>query len=143
MDPMFQILSVFCAGVFFGIAVYMSLVQHPAMISTGIDFAGRFFGPMYLKAAPIQVLLAFLGSFAGLFQWLLGSGIWWLFGAILLVSVIPYTLIMIKPINDKLLAGELETEQTEQLLNRWARLHWLRSIASGIAFMLFLLASYL
>ncbi len=142
MDPMFQIIAVFCTGTFFGVAIYLSLVQHPAAMSTGIDFAGRFFGPMYLKAAPLQVLLAVLGSFAGLFEWLLGSGIMWLIGGLCLFAVIPYTLMVIKPINDKLLPGKLSTEETEALLKRWAQLHWVRSILSGAAFLIFLLVSH-
>jgi hypothetical protein len=39
--------------VFFGAALYNSLVQHPAALETGTDFAARFFRSMYARAAKL------------------------------------------------------------------------------------------
>jgi len=88
------------------------------------------------------VLLSVLGAFAGMFQWLLGGGILWLIGAGCLIVVTIYSLVMIKPINDKLLTSGSDTQQAEQLLKGWAKLHWLRVAMIGAALMLYLLASY-
>jgi len=46
-----KLLAIYCCGVFFGAALYISLVQHPAVLETGADFAARFFRPMYRRAA--------------------------------------------------------------------------------------------
>ncbi len=56
----------------------------------------------------------------------------WLVGAVVLISVIPITLVLIKPINDILLSGEIEldSQETGLLLHRWGPKHWLRTIVS-------------
>ena len=54
-------LATFCCGIFFGAALYISLVQHPAALETGADFAARFFTPMYNRAAIMQASLALVG----------------------------------------------------------------------------------
>jgi hypothetical protein len=129
-----------CAGVFFGAAAYISLVQHPAALEAGSDVAVRFFPPMYRRAAPMQAGLAVLGTVAGLLRWLVAGGGGWFFGALFLGSVVPLTLAVIKPINDELLTPDRASDPTYDmdLLVRWGQLHWLRTIASGIAFLSFL-----
>ena len=64
-------------------------------------------------------------------------------GAVLLVSVIPFTLIVMKPINDQLLNPALNVSEaeSESLLVAWAKRHWVRSIASGAGFMVYLWVS--
>ena len=65
----------------------------------------------------------------------------WVIGGVLLGSVIPFTLIVILPIN-KQVAQILCTGQavgrTERLLARWGMLHAVRSVLSGLALLLFL-----
>lgn len=138
-----EFLALFLCGTFFGAAVYISIAQHPATMKTGISFAGIFFPPMYKLAAPMQIVSALGGTLAGLVQWFFdGSGLW-LVGAVLLIFVIPYTVIVLKPINDQLLDSEAKrTEsETESLLKQWAPRHWVRSVASGLSFAIYLFAS--
>ena len=136
-------IALFCCGVFFGAALYISLVQHPAAIVAGGSVAGRFFPPMYQRAAPMQITLALAGFIAGLLAWLFGGGVIWLIGALALISVVPMTLIFIKPTNDALLAPDTdpESEQTARLLEQWGRKHWWRTLLSGAAFLLYLAAA--
>ena len=136
------ILAIFFCGTFFGAAVYISIAQHPAAMKAGVAVAARFFPPMYNLAAPMQIASAVVGTAAGLITWLLGGGVAWLIGALLLVSVIPYTLVALKPINDQLLdaAAERTDAETEVLLKRWAPRHAVRSIASGLSFATYLWA---
>jgi hypothetical protein len=130
-----KLLATFCCGVFFGAALYVSLVQHPAALETGIDFAGRFFGPMYWRAAIFQASLASIGCTAAVAAWLSGAGRLWLIAAVLIGSVVPFTLIVVKPVNDALLeGGQLMPTELESLLIRWGYLHWARTVASGLAF---------
>ena len=58
----------------------------------------------------------------------------------LLGSVIPFTLIVILPINKQLLnpALDMRSAETERLLARWGMLHVVRSVLSGLALLLFL-----
>lgn len=138
-----EFLAIFLCGTFFGAAVYISIAQHPASMKAGVPFAAKFFPPMYGLAAPMQITLAVGGTLAGLIQWYLVSDALWAIGAALLVFVIPFTLIALKPINDQLLDSNAERSgsQTEALLNQWAPRHWVRSIASGLSFIVYLWAS--
>lgn len=63
-------------------------------------------------------------------------------GGLLLLLVVPFTLVVILPTNKRLESGELDlrSEEAGRLLERWGRLHALRSILSGAAFLLFLFA---
>jgi Domain of unknown function (DUF1772) len=55
-------------------------------------------------------------------------------------SVIPFTLIVILSTNKRLLSKELDRQsaEAEHLLERWGRLHAVRSVLSGLALALFL-----
>jgi len=136
-----KLLATLCCGVFFGAALYISLVQHPAALETGNEFAARFFPPMYGRAAAMQASLAVVGCAAAIAAWLRGAGRWWLAAAVLLGSVVPFTLVVMKPVNDALLqGGDVSTVELDALLIRWGYLHWARTVASGLAFVTCLVA---
>jgi Domain of unknown function (DUF1772) len=129
-----KLLATFCCGAFFGAAVYVSLVQHPAMLETGTDFAARFFPLMYQRAAMLQASLAVIGCASGTAAWLGGAGRWWLAASLLIGSVVPFTLIVVQPVNDILLKGGDIGSDIAGLLRRWSYLHGARTAASGLAF---------
>ena len=135
-----EIIALFSCGTFFGAAVYISLAQHPAALEAGVAVGGKFFPPMYKRAAPMQVTLALASFISGVIIWYQSMQILWLIGALLLFSVVPITLIIIKPVNDILLDPNNVTDsrETENLLKRWGPKHRLRTIASGISFFLYL-----
>ena len=66
----------------------------------------------------------------------------WLVGGLLLLLVVPFTLVVILPTNKRLESQELDlrSEEAGHLLRRWGRLHAIRSILSGAAFLVFLSA---
>jgi len=138
-----ELIAIFCCGIFFGAAVYISIAQHPATLEAGVAVGGRFFPPMYNRAAPMQIAMAVIGFLAGIAAWYSSSEIIWLLGAALLVSVIPITLTIIKPVNDILLApdNDPDSPETEELLKRWGPKLWLRTVVSGAAFILYLIAA--
>jgi hypothetical protein len=137
MREVTKLLATLCSGVFFGASLYISLVQHPAALETGNDFAARFFPLMYGRAAVLQASLASVGSAAAIAAWFTGAGRLWLGAAVLLGSVVPFTLVIIKPVNDVLLqGGDVSGVELGALLVRWGYLHWVRTVASGLAFLL-------
>ncbi len=140
--PILELIATFCTGVFFGAAIYISIVQHPAVMKAGLGVGGRFFPPMYRRAAPMQISLAVVGTLSGFAVFGVGGNILWAIGSLFLVSVIPITLVVIKPINDVLLdeSRDPDASDTAGLLRQWSLKHWWRSVMSGIAFILFLLA---
>lgn len=131
-----EFIALFFCGTFFGAAVYISVAQHPASLAAGIPFAKSFFPQMYRRAAPMQIGSALLGTAAGLVLWSLHGNILWLVGAALLVFVIPFTLIALKPINDQLLDPTARKTESEfkDLLEKWGSRHRVRSITSGLSF---------
>ena len=137
-----EIIALLMCGTFFGAAVYISIAQHPALMKAGAPVAAKFFPPMYKLAAPMQIVLAVGGTLAGLIRWYLAGDALWAIGAGLLAFVIPYTLLVLKPINDQLLdANAIRPDsKTEELLKQWASRHWARSIASGLSFIAYLWA---
>ena len=135
-----EIIATVCAGVFAGAAVYISVVEYPAVVDLGTTTAVRFFAAMYPRASVMQAPLALAGSVAALWCWWNGGGRLWLIGALLLGCVIPFTLVVMMPTNDRLQSAALDpaSQEAADLLSRWARLHAVRTATSTAAFLVFL-----
>lgn len=138
----FQIMATFACGVFFGAAVYINLVEQPARISCGTQLALTQWRPSYKRATLMQVPLALIGSLSAFVAWGFERRTAWLVGGLFLLLVIPFTLVVIQPTNKQLESRELDprSEKAGRLLQRWGRLHGIRSTLSGAAFLLFLSA---
>ena len=137
---LFLILSVACAGLFCGAALYINFVEHPARMACGPELALREFAPSYQRATIMQVSLAIGGLALGLTAaWRLHDS-WVAVGAVLLGASVPFTLIMILPTNKQLLDPTLDSRNSRvtSLFRRWNRLHAVRSLLSATAFGLLL-----
>lgn len=91
----------------------------------------------------MQALLAVVSFLAGLLAWFFGGDVWWLVGAVLIGLVVPFTFIAIMPTNHQLLAPgrDLSSEETRTLLEKWGRLHAVRSalsLAASVVYMVLL-----
>jgi hypothetical protein len=88
----------------------------------------------------MQAPLALLSLVTGAASWLLGGGLGWAIAALLMGAVVPFTLIVIMPTNRTLLAPgrDLGTAETRTLLERWAKLHGVRTALSLAATILYL-----
>jgi Domain of unknown function (DUF1772) len=135
-----ELLATLCAGLFAGAAIYISLVEHPARLECGTELAATEFGPSYRRATKMQVPLAAVGFLAALADWLADRDLLALIGGVLLGAVIPFTLLVILPTNQRLLEPSLPRGSGEaaRLLQRWGRLHAVRSGMSGSAFVVLL-----
>ncbi len=138
-----QFIAILCCALFAGAALYISLVEHPARRECGIELAATVFPVSYRKATVMQVSLAILGLVSAVMAWIMGSGIGWLIGGLLLGSVIPFTLLVIMPTNNQLVNPALDkrSESTRRLLARWGKLHMVRSVLSVSALIIFLVHS--
>ncbi|MGH7795683.1 MAG: DUF1772 domain-containing protein [Candidatus Binatia bacterium] len=132
----FEICATLCCRVFFGAAAYISLAQQPAALETGAEFATRFFTPMYGRASLMQASLAIGGTAAALSAYLLGSGRIWLVAGVLILVVVPFTLFVVAPVNQQLKVVDPTDARALELLIQWGRLHWFRTLASGLSFVL-------
>ena len=102
--------------------------------------AAMQWAPSYQRATWMQAPLAIVSFLSGVGAWFLGGGLIWLVAALLIGAVVPITLIVIMPTNQELLAAgrDLGSAETRQLLERWGKLHGVRSITSAIATILML-----
>jgi len=134
---MLELLATLCAGLFSGASIYINLVEHPARMSCGTAAAIAEWAPSYKRATVMQASLAALGFLSALAAWLRGGGVIWLVGGVLIGLVIPVTLIVIFPTNRRLLDPSLDKESREarQLLERWNRLHAVRTVLSLASFL--------
>jgi hypothetical protein len=64
MNDVVRSLATFCCAVFFGAALYISLVQHPAAHEAGNAIYLGYFPAMYRRAAVLQGGTAVLGFLA-------------------------------------------------------------------------------
>ena len=105
-----------------------------------MEIAATEFPPSYRRGTVMQATLAAMGLLSSIAAWIAGASVWWLLGGALLGSVIPFTLVVILPINKRLLTTGLDRRsvETERLLARWNALHTVRSVLSGMALLLFL-----
>ena len=65
--------------------------------------AATVWAPSYERATVMQASLAIVSLLSGVAAWLLGGGAMWLVGAVLIGSVVPFTVIVIMPTNKQLL----------------------------------------
>lgn len=142
------------ATAFFSVAAYVTLAEHPARIALTDDTAALLqWKPSYKRAAAIQAPLAGAAALLGALCWRRaaaesgggGGGVsaadpLWLLGACAAAFNLPYTLVVILPTNNVLLSSSKGTSETRKLLARWGHLHFLRTVAGGVAAASFLVA---
>jgi Domain of unknown function (DUF1772) len=136
-------LGLVVAALFAGAAIYVSFVEHPARQNLAPAAALTEWKPAYKRGAAMQASLAVIGFALGLVAWW-QTGAWiWLLGAIVLVANWPWTLLVILPVNKQLLATDpgAASRETVEMLDRWARLHAMRTALGVVATLIFLWAA--
>ena len=136
-------LGLVIAAIFTGAALYINVVEQPARLRLGHSALLTEWKPSYERGFAMQAPLAIIGFLAGMLAWWQTGNWLWIIGALLLVANWPYTLIVIMPVNRKLMATELSSAsvETRNLLKHWARLHAGRTGLGAAAMLVFLWAS--
>ena len=135
MHLAFEFVATLSTVLFCGAAIYINLVEHPARMGCDTKTAAAVWAPSYKRATVMQASLAILGCVCGVAAWLLGGSDVWLIGAILIGAVVPVTFIVIMPTNHRLLESgrDLASSETRGLLEKWGKLHAVRSALSFLA----------
>jgi uncharacterized membrane protein len=130
------------ASLFAGAALYINLVEHPARLACGTDVAARQWAPSYRRATVMQASLALTATVAGLLRWAVWGGAFWLWGAIVIAQVIPFTFLVVMDTNRKLLEPNRDnsSDETRRLLERWGQQHGVRTALSLAASLLYVCA---
>lgn len=137
------LLALTVAAVFSGAAIYVFAVEHVARAVLDDRAQLAEWKPSYKRGALMQASLSPLGAVAGVVAWWQTSDPWFLAGALALIAPWPWTLLVIKPVNDSLLATPLEAAgaETRMLLEKWGRLHAMRMLLGVVATILFFVAA--
>ena len=140
MLQVLELVATLAAALFAGAALYINLAEHPARMELETKIAALQWAPSYKRATWLQAPLALVSFLTGAAAWLLGAGVGWIVGALLIGAVVPFTFIVIMPTNHKLLAPgrDLSSAETRELLDKWGKLHAVRTALSLIASIVFL-----
>jgi hypothetical protein len=135
----FSIAALVFAALFSGAALYISLVEHPARLGLADGPLLMQWQPSYKRALPIQSGLAVAGGAAGLIVGYFSADWRWFAGSVLLLANWPFTLLVIMPVNKRLMALK-ESEAgagSRAMLVRWGKLHDIRSALGAATMLLF------
>jgi hypothetical protein len=135
-----SLVAVLAAALFAGAALYINVAEQPARLTLDTSSAAAQWAPSYLRATWMQAPLAVVSLVCGVAVWLMGGGTGWLIAAVLIGLVIPFTFLVIMPTNKSLLlpGGDLDSPDTRALLERWGRLHMVRTALGLVATVLYL-----
>jgi hypothetical protein len=99
--------------------------------------------PSYKRATVMQVPLAIVAGLSGVVRGILGGGPPWVWAGVLILLVIPFTLVVIRSTNNRLLDPQRDrgSDETRRLLDAWGRLHLVRTALSVAASILFVWAA--
>lgn len=139
---MFGLLGLVAAGLFTGAALYINVAEQPARLTLDDRALLAEWKPAYKRGALMQAPLALLSCLLGLIAWWQMTHPGFLIGGIAMLAQLPWTLIIIKPVNDTLLATEPSQAgpQTRALIVRWGALHGVRTALGAFAIAAFLWA---
>lgn len=136
-------LALLAAAVFTGAALYINVVEQPARLELDDRYQLIEWKPAYERGFAMESSLAFAGFSLGLAVWWEVRHAGWLVGALFMIANWPFTLLVIKPLNKKLMALEPAGADRESraMIERWGSLHAVRTALGFAASLAFLWAS--
>ena len=139
---MVGVLALTAAAIFTGAAVYVNVAEQPARLKLDDRALLSEWKPSYKRGALMQASIALIGCLLGLIAWWQTSQAGFLAGAVAMLAPWPWTLIVIKPANDALLATAPDQAgpQTRALIVKWGTLHAVRTALGAVATIAYLWA---
>jgi len=137
-------LALICAAVFVGAAVFVNVAEQPARLALDDRAMLLEWQRSYNRAAPMQGGLAMASALLGFIAAWQTRDWRWAVGAIVILANWPYTLLVIKPTNDRLHAIPADQANAEArgMVVSWGHLHAGRSALGIVATLVFLWAGF-
>ena len=138
----FGLLALTSAAIFTGAAFYVNVAEQPARLTLDDRALLTEWQPAYKRGAAMQAPLALIGFLLGMLAWWQAAHPGFLIGAIAMIAPWPWTLIVIKPVNDALLATAPDEAgpPTRALIVKWGTIHAVRTALGALAAIAFLWA---
>jgi len=139
----FGLLALASAAIFFGAAFYVNFAEQPARLDLDYHALLAEWKPAYKRGFLMQAPLAVFGFVLGILAWW-QTGVWlWFIGALVLLGNWPYTLLVIMPTNNRLMATDpaQANPETRRLIKKWSSLHAVRTGFGLVATLIFIAAS--
>ncbi|PHR57682.1 MAG: hypothetical protein COA43_11745 [Robiginitomaculum sp.] len=138
------IFNIFIMACVFGIAVCSSLIVHPSLLAVPRQSAVDMFRPFFHKSAHYQLILSLVVLGGSLLISIVSQNWWWFGGAVFLQTSGPYTLKILMPTNNRIMAegADVNSEAMTHDLIAWGRLHAPRTIISAITLLWFLICGF-
>ena len=135
-------LALVTAALFTGAAVYINWAEQPARLGLDDRSLLQEWKPSYKHGFAMQASLAVVGFLFGVATWYSTDNWLWLAGALVLVANWPFTLLVIFRTNTVLMQTPPENAgpQSRALIEKWGRLHAVRSALGALATVIFLWA---
>lgn len=131
----FGLLALIASAMFTGAAFYVNFAEQPARLTLDDRALLSEWKPSYKREAAMQAPLALIGFVLGMLEWSRIEHIGCLIGAILIIAPWPWTLIVIRPTNNALLATDpgKAGPPSRALIVKWGVIHAVRTVLGGLA----------
>lgn len=140
MLEFFEFGAVVFTGIFAGAAFYVTVVEQAAREDADAAASLAVFKAIFHRAAKFQIPLLSLSVIASLGSLFLSGNWMWLVGALAMACIVPFTLIVLMPLNNRLLKTEPDDPDLSPMLKSWGPLQLVRT---SVALACFGLVSYL
>lgn len=124
-----------------GVGLYVNAVEHPARLALDDAAMLNEWGPSDRRGVALMAALALLAFIAGLSAYFSTADVRFILGAIISASSWPYTVFVMSPVNNQIIAlAPKDIGAARALLWQWGLLEYGQTAIAGAATIMFLLA---